>query len=56
MDLTEENILKLMHRKTDRPMKFSELTKKLSVPDAQRREFRHAVKGMIKDGALIKIK
>ena len=53
MDISEENILKLMHRKTDRPMKFSELAKKLGAPEHQRREFRAAIKGMVADGGFL---
>ena len=56
MKLSEEGILKLLHKKTDRPMKFAELTKLLAIPDSQRREFRSWMKNMAADGSLVKLR
>ncbi|MEC7641223.1 MAG: ribonuclease R [Nitrospinota bacterium] len=56
MKLSETIILKLLKEKTNRPMKMSELIKKLSVPDDQRREFRSIIKEMTTEGSLIKIR
>ncbi len=56
MKLTEESILKLLHKKTTRPMKVAELVRCLSVPDHQRREFRNHLKEMVQNGDLVKIR
>ena len=56
MQLSEEGILKLLRKKTQRPMKFSELVKLLAIPDDQRREFRGYMKRMAADGSLVKIR
>jgi ribonuclease R len=56
MKLTEENILKLLRNKANRPMKVSELMKQFSIPDAQRRELRSRLKEMTADGRLIKVR
>ncbi|MBI4382414.1 MAG: ribonuclease R [Nitrospinae bacterium] len=56
MKLSESAILKLMHEKTNRPMKISELAKCLAIPDVQRAEFRNYVKDMTEEGSLIRIR
>ncbi|MEE2986648.1 MAG: ribonuclease R [Nitrospinota bacterium] len=54
--MSEESILKLIHKKTNRPMKVSELARMFSLPDSQRREFRNHLKEMAAKGDLIKIR
>ena len=56
MDLSESNILKLFHRKINRPMKFSELMKTLQIPEHQRREFRAQLKEMAHEGSIVKLR
>ncbi len=56
MKLTEDAILQWLHKKTSRPLKFSEIVKLLAVPDPKRREFRNLVKKMAEEGSLIKIR
>nr|NIQ01786.1 RNB domain-containing ribonuclease [Nitrospinaceae bacterium]NIR55780.1 RNB domain-containing ribonuclease [Nitrospinaceae bacterium]NIS86232.1 RNB domain-containing ribonuclease [Nitrospinaceae bacterium]NIT83063.1 RNB domain-containing ribonuclease [Nitrospinaceae bacterium]NIU45273.1 RNB domain-containing ribonuclease [Nitrospinaceae bacterium] len=56
MDLSESNILKLLRKKTNRPLKFSELMKVLNVPDQQRREFRAQIKEMVHEGSVVKLR
>ena len=56
MKLSQQTILQWMKAKINRPMKFSELAKCLSIPDAQRREFRHLIKLMVSKGTVIKIR
>lgn len=56
MELTEQSILKLLHEKTSRPLKFSELMNDLAIPETQRRQFRHLVKDMAADGTLVKLR
>ena len=56
MKLADNIMLKLEHKKTDRPMKFSELAELFSVPDVQRREFRSQMKRMVADGSLVKLR
>jgi ribonuclease R len=56
MDLSETKILKLLHAKTNRPMKFSELMHLLSVPENQRREFRAQLKEMATEGTVVKLR
>ena len=56
MKLSAESILKLIHKKTNRPMKVSELARMFSLPDSQRREFRNHLKEMAAKGDLIKIR
>ena len=54
MDLSETKILKLLHAKTNRPMKFAELMHLLSVPETQRREFRADVAARLRPDYLRK--
>ena len=56
MDLSETKILKLLHAKTNRPMKFAELMHLLSVPETQRREFRAQLKEMATEGSVVKLR
>ena len=56
MKLSEESILKLLEKKTSRPLKIAEMVKHLSIPDVQRREFRNRIKGMVETGSLVKIR
>ncbi len=56
MELNENIIHKLLHEKTNRPMKFSELMKTLSIPEAQRREFRGLLKEMVHEGSVLKMR
>ena len=56
MDLSEKKILKLLHEKTNRPLKFSELMSILRVPDNQRREFRAQLKEMAAEGSVVKLR
>ena len=56
MDLSETKILKLLHAKTNRPMKFAELMHLLSVPENQRREFRAQLKEMASEGSVVKLR
>jgi len=56
MELTEQSILKLLHEKTSRPLKFSELMSTLAIPETQRRQFRHLVKDMAAEGTLVKLR
>ena len=56
MDLSESKILKLLHARTHRPLKFSELMTVLKVPDNQRREFRAQLKEMAAEGSVVKLR
>ena len=56
MELTEQSILKLLHEKTHRPLKFSWLMQTLAIPETQRRQFRNLVKDMAAEGTLIKLR
>lgn len=56
MELNESVVLKLLHEKTNRPMKFSELIKTLGIPDTQRREFRHLIKDLANEGSVVKLR
>lgn len=56
MELSEAIVLKLLHEKTSRPMKFSELMKTLGVPETQRREFRHLIKDLANEGSVVKLR
>ncbi|QPJ63669.1 MAG: ribonuclease R [Candidatus Nitronauta litoralis] len=56
MDLSSENLIRLIQKKTNRPLKFSELMRTLNVPEPQRREFRGQIKEMVEEGALVKLK
>jgi ribonuclease R len=56
MKLSEDIILKLLRKKTERPMKFSELAKLFSIPDTQRKEFRSYMKRMVAEGSLVKLR
>ncbi len=56
MDLSSENLIRLIQKKAGRPLKFSELMKALNVPETQRREFRGQIKEMVEEGALVKLK
>lgn len=54
--LSAKTILRLLHEKTNRPMKISELAKGLGIPDVQRSEFRNCIKHLADEGKLIKIR
>ncbi|MEE1551421.1 MAG: ribonuclease R, partial [Nitrospinaceae bacterium] len=56
MKLTQDIILKQIHKKAKRPMKIVELARCLSIPDAQRREFRNQIKEMAEAGTLIRLR
>ena len=56
MNLTEEAVLKWLHKNTSRPLKVSEIVKQLGLPDTRRREFRNLIKKMAAEGSLIKIR
>ncbi|MGP0629149.1 ribonuclease R [Nitrospina sp. 32_T5] len=56
MELSESVVLKLLHEKTNRPMKFSELMKTLGIPETQRREFRHLLKDLAGEGSVVKLR
>ncbi|CAI2717795.1 ribonuclease R [Nitrospina watsonii] len=56
MELSEAIVLKLLHEKTSRPMKFSELMKTLGIPETQRREFRHLIKDLANEGSVVKLR
>jgi len=56
MHLSKENILKLFHKKTNRPMKVAELMKQFAIPDHQRREFRAFIKSLTSEGHLIRLR
>lgn len=56
MKITEDKILSLIKKKVSRPMKVSELSRQLGVPETQKREFRNLIKQMTGEGSLIKIR
>jgi ribonuclease R len=56
MKLTEAKILAMMKKKVDRPLKIAELSRKMGVPETQKRDFRNLIKEMAGEGSLIKIR
>lgn len=56
MKLNEDFILKLIHKKANRPLKVSEMVKLFGIPEPQRRELRNLVKHLAAKGSLIKLR
>ncbi len=56
MKLTESGVLDLIRKKTNRPMKISEMSKAFAIPSPSRSEFRKLIRGMAQEGTLIRLK
>ena len=56
MKLSKDSILKKIQKKTNRPMKISELARALAISEVQRREFRNQIKLMAEAGILVRLR
>jgi len=56
MKLTDDAVLRLIRKKTNRPLKMSELMKALAIPEPRRREFRALLKTLAAEGRLVKLR
>lgn len=56
MSIDQEQILQFLSSGAYRPLKLRELAKKMGVPDEEYGGFRRAIRAMLRDGLLVKIK
>jgi ribonuclease R len=56
MPINKDKILALMREKTYRPLLMKELMREMSAPKDERQDFKHAVRELIRDGEVVKIR
>ncbi|MBI3814492.1 MAG: ribonuclease R, partial [Nitrospinae bacterium] len=56
MKITNQEILKFMREAVYRPFTMKELVKSLNVPAEERPAFRRLIRGLVKEGEIVKIK